>query len=285
MSDLSIAKATATEQIATPQMAHSTSLELRQKGADLIGEYVINIGSHDGKSMDDPCFSFFHDLELPGICMDAGNFPAIHQNLPWERVRKLMGAPLTPGNVVPFLVKEKTPTKGHFLKIDIDGIDAQILKRLLQRGFEFDIIQIEVNPEFPPPVLFSIQYHPMFKAGGRSGFYGASCSYIEDLVSQYGYSVLQLDMESPSHDVLLINDRHKEHFEIVPLAEQFESAPAGHSHFFFNLGIDCANWKNRKDYDYLIPEMWNVLATASRLKHGEVLPFTLDVADAKLDKK
>jgi len=279
MSDLSVAQAIAKDQTALPQMAYRTSLALREKGVDFIGDYVINIGSHDGKSMDDPCFAFYHDMELPGICMDALECPEIHQNLPWERVRKFMGSLLTPGNVVPFLVREKTPTTGHFLKIDIDGIDAQILKRILQRGFEFDIIQIEVNPEFPPPVLFSIQFHPMFKAGGRTGFYGASCSYIENLVSPYGYSVLELDMESPSHDVLLINNRHKEHFQISPLKEQFTNATAGHSHFFFNLGIDCSDWKTRKDYDYLIPEMWNVLATASRRKHGDVLPFTLDIAN------
>lgn len=259
------------------QMALNTSLFLREKNCDLIGDYVINIGSHDGKSMDDPCYKFYEMLELPGICMDAGKFPAIHDNLPWDRVKKAMGAPLTPGNVVPFLVRDKTPSKGHFLKIDIDGIDAQILKRILARGFEFDIIQIEVNPEFPPPIRFSVQYHPMFKAGSQSGFYGASCSYIDDIAREYGYEILALDMESPSHDVLLINKRHEKHVELAPLKEQFYAANAGHSHFFNNLGIDCSRWRDRTDYDYLIPEMWNVLTNASRIKNGDVLPFTLDV--------
>lgn len=217
----------------------------------------------------------FHDS--PGLCIDAKVFPAIYKNLLWDRVKKAMGHPVTPGNVIPLLVQEKTPVKGHFLKIDIDGIDAQILKRILAKGFEFDIIQIEVNPEFPPPVRFSVQFHPMFKAGGKSGFYGASCSYIADMAEQFGYRVLAIDMESPSHDILLINQKHEKHVDLKPLEEQFHAAKPGHSHFFFNLGIDCSAWRNRKDYDYLIPEMWNVVANASRIKHGEVLPFILDL--------
>jgi len=259
------------------QMALRNSLRLRELKADLLGDYVINIGSHDGKSMDDPCYSFYTQFESPGLCIDAGLHPKIHENLPWDRVRKLMATPIAPGNIIPYLRRQETPIKGHFLKIDIDGVDAQILKRILSTGFEFDIIQIEVNPEFPPPIHFSVQFHPMFKAGGRSGFYGASCSYIADFAKLYGYEVLELDMKSPSHDMLLIHQRHKEHFDFIPLEEQFLNAPPGHSHFFYNLGINCTTWRDRKDYDYLLPEMWNVLANASRMKHGEFLPFILDV--------
>lgn len=285
MSNIAIAEQHETVSEETLQMGIRSSLMLREKNADLIGDYVINIGCHDGKSMDDPCYAFYEQLGLPGVCLDAGKHPAIHNNLPWERVRKAMGQALTPGNVVPFLVREKTPIKGHFMKIDIDGIDAQVLKRILTRGFEFDFIQIEVNPEFPPPVRFSVQHHPMFKAGGQSGFYGASCSYVMDIAEEFGYSVLEVDMESPSHDILLINDRHKKHVELTSLEDQFYAAKPGHSHFFFNLGIDCSSWRQRKDYDYLIPEMWNVLANASRIKHGEVLPFVLDVPTTKTSKK
>jgi len=72
-------------------------------------------------------------LALPGVCMDAEEYPEIEKHLPWDSVKKVMGKGLTPGNVVPFLVAEKTPIKGHFLKIDIDGFDAQILKRILAR--------------------------------------------------------------------------------------------------------------------------------------------------------
>ena len=258
-------------------MALQTSLMLREKGADLLGDYVINVGSNDGKSMDDPCYEFYNQLESPGLCIDAANLAAIEKNLPWARVKKAMGYAVTPGNIVPLLVREQTPTKGHFLKIDIDGIDAQVLKRILARGFEFDIIQIEVNPEFPPPVRFSVQFHPMFKAGGKTGFYGASCSYIADMAEEFGYRVLALDMESPSHDILLINEKHEKHVELKPLDEQYYAAKPGHSHFFFNLGINCSSWRDRKDYDYMLPEMWNVAANASRIKHGEVLPFVLDL--------
>ena len=263
------------------QMALRTSYQLRELNADLVGDYVINIGCNDRKSMDDPCFLFYEKLELPGLCMDAAIISAINKNLPWERVRKALGNPVTPTNIVPFLVREQTPTKGHFLKIDIDGVDAQILKSILARGFEFDLIQIEVNPEFPPPIRFSVQFHPMFKAGGQSGFYGASCSYIADIAHEYGYEVLEVDMENPSHDILLINKRHEKHFNLIPMEEQFYAAKPGHSHFFFNLGINCSSWRERTDYDYLIPEMWNVLCNASRVKHGEVLPFVLDLPPSK----
>jgi len=78
----------------------------------------------------------------------------------------------------------------------------------------------------------------MFKSEGRGGFYGASCSYIADFAKEYGYKVLVIDMDSPSHDILLINDRHIKHFDIASLEEQYFAAKPGHSHFFFNLGID-----------------------------------------------
>lgn len=264
------------------QMAMQASEALRAENRELIGSYVVNIGSNDGKSMDDPCYEFFSKLESPGVCLDGGLFPSIHQHLPWERVKKIMGKFVAPGNIGPFLRSEGTPNKGHFLKIDIDGFDAQILSKMLSLGFEFDIIQIEVNPEFPPPVRFAVQFHPMFKPGGQSGFYGASCAYVADCAAPYGYVPLALNMESPSHDLLLVHERHANLFEIEPLADLFNAAPSGHSHFYFNLGIDCSNWADRKDYDYLLPEMWSVVTQASRAKLGDVFPFVLEIPRGRL---
>ena len=65
------------------------------------------------------------------------------------------------------------------LKIDIDGFDRDVLASILLAGYRPDFIQLEIQPEFPPPLVFSVIYHPAYKPKyGYGGFYGCSISAI-----------------------------------------------------------------------------------------------------------
>jgi hypothetical protein len=111
-------------------------------------------------------------------------------------VRKVLGTPLTPDNVVDLLRREGCPPAPILLKIDIDSFDGPLLKAVLA-GFEPDVIHIEVNPDFPPPLKFAIQYDPRYSPSGRAGFFGCSVAYVTSIARPVGYELLQIDF---SHD-------------------------------------------------------------------------------------
>jgi hypothetical protein len=46
------------------------------------------------------------------------------------------------------------------LKIDIDGFDGPVLAATLESGYRPNLIQVEINPEIPPPLEFSVMYTP-----------------------------------------------------------------------------------------------------------------------------
>lgn len=255
--------------------------ELISNGFQISNDYVINIGSHDGKSMKDPCYPYYTALNYSGICIDYGAFPEIYNNLPMDSVKKIMSTKLTPYNIIRILKENETPKHVHFLKIDIDSFDGVILERILSRGYSADIIQVEINPDIPPPIRFSMYYHKMGNGGCKGGFYGASASYVQSLTKKRGYIPLYIDNSEKTHDLILVS---RDIFSNIGLKEKslkeiFEHSDKGFSHLYGELGIDCQAWRSEKDMVRLTSSIWSVMSYASLVKNGSVLPFLLEVGD------
>src|SRR5215471_10420195 len=111
----------------------------------------INIGCGDGRTKD-PCYELFRQ-GYPGLALDAVEHPRLRRNLPQPDVRKVLGVELTPANIAEVLRDEGCPSAPILLKVDIDSFDGPLLEAALA-SFEPDVIHIEVNPDFPPPLKF-----------------------------------------------------------------------------------------------------------------------------------
>ena len=166
--------------------------------------FAVNIGCGDGISMNDPCYPLFIG-GFSGIAIDAEPQPDLYRTLGHLPVGLLPATPVTPDNITEILETAGCPRAFDFLKIDIDGFDAHVLSSILASGYRPTAIQVEINPEIPPPYLFSVAYNPAYIPGGEHGFYGMSLAYAARMLSLFGYSLIGLDFDTDyTHDAMFI---------------------------------------------------------------------------------
>ena len=89
-----------------------------------------------------------------GLAVEGENNTKLEANLPSDKIVKLTGTYVIPENIVGILKNANCPQSPDFLKIDVDGYDASILNSILELGYRAKVFQVEVNPEFPPPMEF-----------------------------------------------------------------------------------------------------------------------------------
>jgi len=251
---------------------------------DRATRYAVNIGAGDGASCNDPLFL----QGYAGLAVEGGEVPALATNLPAPNIRKLTGTLVTPMNVGELLREASCPVDCDFFKIDIDGYDGPVLKAVLGEGYRPKVLQLEVNPEIPPPIAFSVLYHPRYRVndphGHIGGFYGASVAYVLNAAGPYGYRLAYLDFVTEwTHDITLVR---ADLFEVaaavfgegirsVSARDMYLAHPPGYSHFAEH-GIDSLAWRYRTDYHGLLAEIWEQCLAADAIKHEEFLvPFEL----------
>lgn len=235
--------------------------------------FIVNIGCNDGKIYD-PCYQIFMK-GYGGLCIDGINTDDIFKNLPSNSITKCMGSYITPMNIVPIMRRAHVPQSFDILKIDIDGYDGVILDTILKAGYQPDMVIMEVNADIPPPFKFAVLYHPAYPPSGEFGFYGCSLSYQTELMSRFGYELLQTDFLN-FRDAIFVRRA------LMPLfpprwftseRDLFLSTPIQFSHFHAEFGIDVRAWREREDFSLLAVDIWNALVMAAQAKRGYVLPF------------
>jgi tetratricopeptide (TPR) repeat protein len=242
--------------------------------------YVVNVGCKDGR-VKDPCYELYQQGH-PGLAIDAGDFPELHRNLPQPEVRKVLNTLLTPDNVVDILRREGCPERPALLKIDIDGFDGPLLQAALT-GIEPDVIRIEVNADFPPPLEFAIEYDTRYVHSGTAGFFGCSLAYVLSVCRPLGYELLQVDFSEPTrgNDAMLVKKRYLGIWGIEPPVDErelFLREPYGGWRGLVEIGVDTRAWRSRTDFDVLLAEARAACEAASVHRSGEVLPFVLGLA-------
>lgn len=75
------------------------------------------------------------------------------------------------------------------LSIDLDGNDIFILDRLLSQGLQPQVVIVEYNGKFPPPVRWSIEYDPNYE-WDETDYQGASLQSFADLLERFGYRLV-----------------------------------------------------------------------------------------------
>lgn len=268
---------------------HIFTLAVNQYYPQFSNRYAVNIGAGDGISFHDPVYPLYQ-LGFGGLAVEGENNLELAQNLPSDAIHKVVGEFVTPMNVADLFARHACPQCPDFLKLDIDGYDGPILLEILKAGYRPKVMQIEINPEIPPPIEFAVLYDARYRVLDDEekvgGFYGASFSYVCNLAARYGYRPAQLDVVTGwCHDVTLVYE------EYWPIAckligatqsamshrELFLHHPPGHSHFA-EYGIDTRDWRYREDYHVLAGDIWLMCGRAGQKKHGKPMPFHLTVS-------
>lgn len=249
--------------------------------------YVVNIGAGDGVSCNDPCYPLFQ-IGYSGLAVEGEDNKEIYENIPSENIMKITNFMVTPFNVNHLFNHAKVPNNFDFLKIDIDGYDGPVLESILMGGYRPKIIQVEINPEIPPPIEFSVMYSDMYKVldeeGSYSGFYGMSLCYAARLMRYYGYHLIYLDNVTPfAHDAVFVRNDISGILGSDPnmtydtIRKAYFSHPPAQSHFK-RYGIDSAEWRKEENVNRLVNSVWSGCIKSSVKKfNGMVYPFFFSV--------
>ncbi len=221
--------------------------------------FVLNVGSGDGQEYNDPTWPLYVCGQFAGLSVDPGTFET--KTLRWPHLKLALRpqrAQIFKG--MPYAV----------LKVDIDGYDALILETLLDCGHRPSIIQVEVQPEIPPPYRFTVLEDPKFEQGGHFGFYGASLSYMTSMVERFGYHLAGLDFTSGfTHDAIYTGDWYTARRDVQTA---WQEEPPGARHLDA-VGIDSMAWRKGVEPD-VIRKALELAATAKG--HGTPLPFLFE---------
>jgi hypothetical protein len=120
--------------------------------------------------------------------------PASFARLAWRAVDtprvRLARAFVTPDNVVPLLEAHGVPADFAFLSLDIDGYDHFVLAALLE-SFRPLLMCVEFNEAIPPPVKFTVTYHPDH-TWALDHFYGQSLAMVDTLARRHDYALVDV---------------------------------------------------------------------------------------------
>jgi hypothetical protein len=252
-------------------------------------KFVVNIGASDGVTSD-PCYPLF-SAGWPGLAIEGSDNQDLALNLPQPDIIKMTGQFCTPMNIAGLLASAETPRQFSVLKVDIDGYDGPVLQSILRAGYRPAILHLEVNQDVPFPIEFSVTYSPDYvpvyttpdgTAASVTGFHGMSFAYAVKLARHYGYHVISSSMFHLVDAIFLRDDLaplfgseiRMGYDDLLKFYLKHPSKPPNQSHFAIDGPFVAYNWRARTDYHALMPEVFQILATHSGVKHrGRILPF------------
>ncbi len=263
-------------------MAQTLFEELRSRKVLLEPHpYAVNIGCGDGLQYEDPVYPLYRS-GFRGVAIDSWNHEDLARNLGSFDVVLKPGTFLSNENVLSILREAGCPERPAFLKIDIDGLDADILRTILKGGVRPLAIQAEVNTEIPPPYAFSVCASDKFAGGSEQGFFGFSLSYGVDLLKAFGYRFYALDCETPwTHDGLWVDEAVLEEAGLPP-ADPTAAFMSRHPilyHIETATKEVLVSWRTRTDRDVVRAEIWRTMLDACKTKLGHTdVPFELFIS-------
>ena len=92
-----------------------------------------------------------------------------------------------PGNIEILFEEAGVPQDLDLLVIDIDSNDYYVWRAIHE--FRPKVVMIEMNHEFPPPMLMVVDFHPLNYWDGSS-YHGASLQSLANLGKKKGYELL-----------------------------------------------------------------------------------------------
>ena len=77
----------------------------------------------------------------------------------------------------------------NLLSVDVDGNDIYLIEQLLESGMRPEVVIVEYNGKFPPPIRWRIRYDANHVWDG-SDYQGASLQSFVDVLSAHGYRLI-----------------------------------------------------------------------------------------------
>jgi len=157
---------------------------------DIVKCYV-DIGAGDGISGSNTAklaLNHWQRLALEGDSNKVSKASQIYQRM---NNIKIVESKITPLNVCGLLKTYDIPKDFGVLSLDIDSYNYFVLESLLN-NFRPSLIIVEINEKIPPPLEFTVLYHPDH-SWDNNHFYGQSISQLEKLCSAQNYAIVTLE--------------------------------------------------------------------------------------------
>jgi hypothetical protein len=198
-------------------------------------KYAIEFGASDGAFLSNTANLIVNHgwgaLLIEGLHAYA---EVLHQNYKdYPRV-KTLEAYVYPGNVEILFEENGVPKDFDLLVIDIDSNDYYVWNVI--HYYRPKVVQIEINPYFPPPQLMVIDFHP-FNYWDESDYFGASIESMIKLGKKKGYEPIYVT--SGGFNLFFVDRKFYARFGIKdnsaaalykkwkPKADQWNRAPHG----------------------------------------------------------
>ena len=108
---------------------------------------------------------------------------------------KTLEAWVYPGNIEILFEENGVPEDLDFLVVDIDSNDYYVWRAI--HDFRPKVVQMEINPWFPPPQLMVVDFHPM-NYWDNSTYVGASLESMTRLAKKKGYELVHMMSHGPN---------------------------------------------------------------------------------------
>jgi len=99
------------------------------------------------------------------------------------------------------------------LSVDVDGNDLHVLRELLATRHQPQVVVVEYNGKFPPPVRWVMPYDPEHVWDGTD-YTGASLQSLADMLQEFGYRLVACNITGSN--AFFVSSAHAAKFADVP---------------------------------------------------------------------
>jgi hypothetical protein len=151
--------------------------------------YVIDIGASKC-SINDPVYHFIINNKFKGLCIEGclDNIDELKNNI--SNTFDIYSGYITPININDIFNQFNVPIDFDILKIDIDGYDLEVLRKILEK-YKPKIIIAEINEKIPPPILFEVKYKENY-SWDYSHCFGFSISSGKEVLDKHEYKIISI---------------------------------------------------------------------------------------------
>lgn len=165
--------------------------------------WIVNIGAASyGGGRYDPVFPILlSNHSYDALIIDPNKKDSLWNAYPTKTNIKILYDYVWPETMGNILKEQNIPHNDIALvKIDVDSYDCNILHSLLKQNYTPNVLHVEFNPIFPPPISFIPTYDakqkfawspPLWVQSGP--FYGCSLTALNEIATSFGYVLLQVE--------------------------------------------------------------------------------------------
>ena len=158
-----------------------------QKNIPVPTNFVVDIGASYGVPTD-PTYPFISSPHFRGLCVegDKTKINSLKTKTRFDIYDKF----IYPHDILDVFKHYNVPENLDILKIDIDGYDLEVLRKILS-VYKPAIVIAEINEKIPPPIQFEVKYKDNY-AWDESHLFGFSIQAGDTVMKSFGYSILKI---------------------------------------------------------------------------------------------